>query len=1264
VPVVPGHVLREPPAGTIHVLSSPGFFVLRTADFAPRQDKAFVFGKTVYAAIMRPSCTPDALHDAWLACVNITLFFAAVAFSTSRLGADGWQELYNPFRVQTIYLQMESSGWGAVVSDTDFDDPQNAQLWADGESPVAVTVKRKSDPAVGQKVSVKIDINARVPGQTWRGVKKLSLENGAEGGLVKEGFAWAMHRSASEGGFYNYPAAYAGWVRLVVDGQLIGVYVNVEERDKQMLENRGMWKEGATWLYKNDPNPSIEAGTGHSPTYQHLCYSPFGGACPAPSLEADLIGWIDMSGMLTLGAIEAFTGNHDGLFTHDGKNHFFADFAPPTELKRLYFPWDLDTGISEATKPILGYAGDYSAQILGHPWFRQWFLHILGDLIDGPLSEAVLTDFLNRVEPVLTPALLEDPNSSLEGNPGEHFETLRQWVTNRLANVRLQMGPVVGPPRFSPPRGEIVSGVQITLDHTNGSGTIYYTLDGTDPRALGGAVAGTAYAAPLTLTDTAHLAARVLAGTNWSSLRRATFNVAAHAAGLRVTELMFNPGATTAAFDNAEYEFLELQNRSSATLDLSQCEFDGIGFRFAPGTRVGPGEFVLLVRNALAFTNRYPGVPYDGIYWGALDNDGEKIRLRNSDGNNILSVEYDHTPPWPLGAGGFGWSLVSMNSGDPDDATQWRASANPHGSPGAVDPSPLHPPGILINEVLAHTDSPQEDAVELLNTSPAPVDLSGWWLSDALGSAEAAGTSLKKFRIPAGTVLEPGEYRVFYESQFNAETLGTNAFSLSSLGDQIYLASATSEGTLTGFITGAEFGASENGVSFGRIETSRGWDFASLNVVTFGVSNPTTLDQFRQGTGAANSSPRIGPVVINEVVYHPGAGGAEFIEFFNHTSGDIDLSGWRVDGAAFTFPAGTIIGANNFLVLVGATNISEGAFRSAHNVPPAVPVLVRPFDLKNEGEAVALLKPNDPATNAPIRVDRVRYNDKGPWPTEADGAGPSLERVSFVAYGNDPASWRTSLSGPTPGRENAPGPWVGIARGSRWKFHAEGRNLGAAWQTDLYSDSGWPTGRAPLGHGQPLMATVLSNPPPVTTYFRKEFVVGADPASITNLTMAANYDDGFVAYLNGQEIVRRSMPGGAVNAFLLADGHDGGVYETIDLIAARNQLRRGANVLAVELHQQTAHDADLVWDAELTYAMPTSGGGMPIRIISFEMVPPNFSLGWSSIPGEAYRVQTSADLITWTNVGEVIIASGTSAQFQAPSEVSSGPRFYRVTLAQ
>jgi hypothetical protein len=947
--------------------------------------------------------------------------FAVFVFGAAVLGARAdWPDIYDPFQVRTLYLQMETGSWGAVVSDNDFDDPQDAQFWTDGEPPIPVTVKRKSDPAIGQKVSVKIDINARNPGKEWHGLEKLSLENGAEGGLVKEGFAWNMHRLASEAGFYKYPAAYASWVRLVVDGQLIGVYTSVEERDDQMLKNRGVWKEGATWLYKNDPNPELEEGSGSSPSFLHFCFSPFKdqNPCSQPfNFEADLQDWIDMQSMLTFGVIEAFTANGDGLFTHDGKNHFFADFAPPTELKRMYFPWDLDTGISQPNAPILGYAGAYQTQILGHPWFRQWFLHLMSDMLAGPLSAQTLTDFLNRLEPVLTPALLQDPNSSVEGNASGHFASLRQWVTNRSANVRTQMGFIVGAPVFSQSGGEIIPGFQLALTHTNSSGAIYYTTDGKDPRALGGGIAGTQYTGPIVLNDTTPILARVRVGTNWSALRQGIFNVAGHARSIKVTEIMYQPKPPTTNDDAGQYEFIEVQNRSDRPVNLSGCFFTGIDFRFKSGTIIGPSNFVVLVRNAVTFTNRYPGVAYHGIYWGGLDKDGEKVRLKNSDGTNIFSVEYNDAPPWPLGANGFGWSLVNANpEADPDISENWRASRNLHGSPGAPDPSPTYGVGIVINEVLAHTDLPQEDAIELFNPTANAIDISGWWLSDQIENKTP--DLLKKYLIPAGTTIPADGYKVFYESQFNT---GPRPFALSSLGDQVYLSSADALGNLTGYIVGADFGASDNGVSFGRVPTSRGFDFTALQTLTL---------------GAANSAPRIGPVVINEIMYHPTNGANEFVEFYNLTSTNIDLSGWALAGTSFVFPAGSLIRSNGLLVLVGSTNVTASQFRAQHNVPAEVPVLTHAFDLENAGEALVLSKPNDPPTNAPIAVDRVGYNDKGDWPPEADGFGPSLEKVSPALYGNEPLNWR---AGGSPGRPNSARASIVIA------VHISGEEIVINW---------------------------------------------------------------------------------------------------------------------------------------------------------------------------------------------------------------------------
>jgi hypothetical protein len=50
-------------------------------------------------------------------------------------------------------------------------------------------------------------------------------------------------------------------------------------------------------------------------------------------------------------------------------------------------------------------------------------------------------------------------------------------------------------------------------------------------------------------------------------------------------------------------------------------------------------------------------------------------------------------------------------------------------------------------------------------------------------------------------------------------------------------------------------------------------------------------------------------------------------------------------------------------------------------------------------------------------VDKIKYSDTTPWPVQADGFGPSLQRLNGNSYGNDPANWFANT--PSPGRGNA-----------------------------------------------------------------------------------------------------------------------------------------------------------------------------------------------------------------------------------------------------
>ncbi|MBN2507208.1 MAG: lamin tail domain-containing protein [Verrucomicrobia bacterium] len=421
-----------------------------------------------------------------------------------------------------------------------------------------------------------------------------------------------------------------------------------------------------------------------------------------------------------------------------------------------------------------------------------------------------------------------------------------------------------------------------------------------------------------------------------------------------------------------------------------------------------------------------------------LSAGGESLGLFAADGSQIDAVV-------------FGSQAESVSEGRFPDGSATLERFPGVDTPGASNLRLLE--SVVVNEVLTHTDLPLEDAIELYNTTTEAIDLGGWFVTDNENVPH-------KFRIPDGTVLDGLGYAVLYEYQFNPDFSGLSPnFALSSArGDDVYLYPADAAGQLLGYRGGVHFGAAENGVSLGRHLTSVGVDFTVLSGMTFGTAvtaedPPGQVTVFRTGLGASNAYPSVGPIVVNEIHYHPPdivtASGTnentrdEFVELYNLTPNLVPLydpqfptNTWRLrDAVDFDFPPGTAMPAHSCLLVVSfdpATNATELAdFRARYGIAPAVPIL-GPYDgvLANSTEDLELKKPDAPVppegTEAGlvpyVMADHFRYADEAPWPSLADGVGPgmgySLQRRLPSLYANDPVHWHAAV--PTPGAPNGP----------------------------------------------------------------------------------------------------------------------------------------------------------------------------------------------------------------------------------------------------
>ena len=554
--------------------------------------------------------------------------------------------------------------------------------------------------------------------------------------LFLNGMYWGLYET-QERSEAKYAAAYLGGKEADYDV----VKVNMENYLYTLEATDGNLD---TWRHLYD---LCTGGFASNTNYHRLeGRDPFGNRLPGSPVYVDIDNLIDY--MLII----FYTGNFDSPTSsfgfNKGCNNFYAiRNRRNTARGFVFFVHDAEhTLMAEAIYPGIGLyenrvslatrQDEYRMEMYGFQYFHPQWLHFkLSANTDyrmrfadrtyrllqpgNPLSpETCLARFDRRTSEISDAIIAE---SARWGDAGRSFAYTRDdaWMheINEVRNDFIPyrsdilkdqlkgagLYPGIDPPVIKVSGDEIHTpwvdfnqALTISIERPVQSGSIYYTLDGSDPRSPGGTISQSALKSDtkvtLLLSFTTPVKSRMYINGTWSALNHINFlGNSDNYSSLKVTELMYHPsdrieGADTVS--GTSLEFIELKNTGNTFLNLSDFRLDtAVQATFPQNTLVGPGQFLVAASKPFAFSSLY-GVEPTVNFSGNFSNAGEEVLLTDPLGNPVISFDYLTTSPWPDLPDGKGNSLTAGDpapEGDPNEAGYWQSSSKINGSPFADD---------------------------------------------------------------------------------------------------------------------------------------------------------------------------------------------------------------------------------------------------------------------------------------------------------------------------------------------------------------------------------------------------------------------------------------------------------------------------------------------------------------------------------------------------------------------------------------------------
>lgn len=176
--------------------------------------------------------------------------------------------------------------------------------------------------------------------------------------------------------------------------------------------------------------------------------------------------------------------------------------------------------------------------------------------------------------------------------------------------------------------------------------------------------------------------------------------------------------------------------------------------------------------------------------------------------------------------------------------------------------------------------------------------------------------------------------------------------------------------------------------------------------------NFTTDDQITANFSGSHQDAQIN---ISEFNYNSleGFDAEDWIELNNFSNKTLDISGWSIkdeqDNHTFTFPTGTTIPPNGYLVIVEDTCAFDYLYPSVTNR-----IGQMGFSLKNSGEEIRLFNYRGE------QITHLNYQNNLPWPEEANGQGYTCELQNNAIDLNNPNNWLAGCFGGSPGKAFSP----------------------------------------------------------------------------------------------------------------------------------------------------------------------------------------------------------------------------------------------------